>query len=200
MTLNTLSPNAVAAEKEALKNWAQTVHGYQPGEAFTKENFLTDAFWAISCAVQYNKQNALVRQAVRNYPDLIPRCFTILTILHGAYTAEPNKRSIMSDLIGMLDDDLIEQELEVCTYAKNAGVGSFFPELVRVMETIRNVYESKYLNLDALPPTSHQAYTLYVLNCADKLTRNVCEEEMYGHLSLYAGKLERAINLTKPSS
>ena len=183
-----------------MKNWVRTVHNYQPGDAFAKEDFLVDAFRAITSLVHYHKGNPLVQQAVRNYPDLTPRCFTILTILHGAYTSEPSKRSIMDDVIGMLDSDLVEQELEACTYAKNARAGAFFPELVKVMETIRNVYESKYLSLDALPPTSHQAYTLYVLNCADKLSRKVCEEEMYGHLSVYAGKFEKVLDLAKPTS
>jgi len=183
-------------QKEELKEWVRFMHGTGVNDVLSKSDFLRDSFEALASLVHHNKHNSLIQDAVRQYPDLIPRGFTILSVLHGVYTTEPTKKAVMRDFVNLLDEDLIEKELMVCTYARSNKTGAFFPQLVHVLDTIRDIYDAEYFSLQVLPPTSHQAYVLYVLNCADLLCKKVSKEEIFGNLAVCHARLNKVIDLS----
>jgi len=192
-----LSTNNVHLQKNELKDWVRTVFGHEPNKVLSKEDFLRDSFRAIATLVHHNRHNPLIQEAVRQYPDLIPRGFTILSVLFGSFTTEPTKHAIARDFVNLLGDDLIDKELAVCTYAKEAKASAYFPQLVQALNTIRDIYDAEYFSLLVLPPTSHQAYVLYVLNCQNLLQKKVSKEEVFGNLAICHAKFQKAVSPTE---
>lgn len=195
-----MKPLSVQVEKASLEKWINTVHGGTSNDYLTKECFLSASFDAISSLVHFNKSNLLVQEAVRTHPDLIVRGFTILSVLYGAYSMQPRKYSVIKDFVSMLDGDLIEEELRVSDYAKRVGKTSFFPQLSSVLETIREIYDAEHFPLEVLPPTSHQAYALYVLNRRHLLEKEISKEEIYGHIATLWSGMSTALSITKSTA
>jgi hypothetical protein len=186
-------------EQETLLSWIDTVYYLRGGEHLTKETFLHGTWQVLSSLVRHNKANPFIQEAVRRHPDLIPRGFAILSVTYGAYASEPKVRSILRDFVRMLECDLLEKEVNACVYAyaRAKEGGAFFPELHGVLEKIRAIYSAEHFRLDALPPTMHQAYALYVLNNQDKLGKGMSQEELFGHLSVSDSKMRKSIELVK---
>lgn len=195
-----MEPENILQERAVLQDWANTVHGRGHGGALSRSDFLQTSWDALSGLVRWNKQNPLIKEAVKAYPDLIPRAFTILSVLYGAYTAPPEKIALLKDFIALLDKDLIEEEMVICAYAKTNGAGAFFPELGKTLEMIHAVYGAEHFDLTVLPPTPYQAYALYVLNCTDFSERTMGTEELFGHLSVINSKMKKGLALAQTSA
>ncbi|MDO8521224.1 MAG: hypothetical protein Q7S52_03850 [bacterium] len=193
-----MTPDAILAGQTALRNWIDGVHERHGSEPLSKEEFLQESWRVIAGLVHYNKQNLLIRHAVREHPDLVPRAFTILSVLYGTYTAPPSKIAVLMDFVAMLGKDLAAEESSVCAYAKESGAGSFFPELFKILETIRKIYGAEYFSREALPPTLYQAYVIYVLNHTESLKKDVSTQELFGYLSADDSKMRVVVALAKP--
>lgn len=190
------SSNQVAL-KGALKDKLLRVYGYG-GESLSKEDFLRDSWGAIASFVKYNRTDPLIASAVRQHPDLIPRTYTLLTILYGAYGHEPNIRGILKDFIDMLNKDLVEEELQICEYARQKTEWSFFPGLQKTWGAIREVYGAEPFDLNLLPPTPYHAYAMLVLNRPESIKRNTDTEEMFGKLSTLHNQMMTVVALVQP--
>ena len=154
----------VPALKQVLNERIFTQHGGFRGEVLTKEIFLKSLWQHIASLVQYNRENSLVQTAVLDYPELIPRMYVLLSLLYGSYSYQPDIVSILKDLVKHLDQDLEEEELRICEYARGVGKDGFYPELSLTWTMIRRVYGAKEFGLDFLPPTPYHAYALLTLN------------------------------------
>ncbi|HEY9585341.1 MAG TPA: hypothetical protein VJJ02_01985 [Candidatus Paceibacterota bacterium] len=192
-----MTANVATTEQTTLRNWINVVYGLFGGEPLPRERFPQDSWRAIADLVHYNKGNPLVAEAVRRHPDLIPRCFTILTVLYGAYTSEPSRVSILKDLVSMLGKDLVEEERRVLEYAQTKGSGSFFPELYKVQEKIREIYATPRFNRAVLPPTPYHAYALHVLNSYDMLGKNTTTDLIFGQLFAHHSRMESIVQLAR---
>lgn len=193
-----MTPDAIATEQTALRGLIDAVYE-RNGEPLSKKDFLSDSWHAIANFVRYNKENLLIQEAVRQYPDLILRTFVVLSVLYGAYTYAPRKVVVLKDFVAMLGKDLMQEELRVCTYAKTKGAGSFFPELSRAWATIQEIYGAERSRSEALPVTPYRAYALYVLNHSGLLGKNISPEEISEHLSADEGKLRQIVAHIKSS-
>jgi hypothetical protein len=201
-----MTTNPPRVEKTALNDWIDTVYGITRGDTIPKERFLHEAWGAIANIVHYNKENKLMRESVQKYPDLTPRTFTILTVLYGAYSSPPNKRSLLRDFVGMIDKDLIkesdedlgETELKVWEYAKQASKDAFFPELASLLTMVYEIYNSEHFNPKVMPPTLYQGFALFALNHADRLGGNLRPEELFGYLYSDDSRFKEIFSLAKP--
>ncbi len=191
-----MNPEEILFARLALQGWIDSTHGLRGQERFTKENFLHGTWRTLASIVQWNKGNPLVQSSVREYQDLVPRAFTILTIRYGAYCGEPKKYSVMRDFVALLGKDLVEEELGACTYARGTE-SPFFGRLVKILDQIREIYGAEHFRLDALPPTPYHAYVLHALNSTDTLWRAQSNEELFGYLAVYDSMMYKTLQLTK---
>lgn len=183
--------------KETLYHHINLVYGL-PGEPILKEEFLHRT-WESACSlVRHNRTHKLIQNAVGEYSDLCARVYVLLTILHGAYSHEPNIVTILKDLVGLLDKDLVEEEMQVCAYAEKASV-PYFPGLLGTWENIQHVYREKYFPLSVLPRTPHLAYVLYTLNRAEAIGRPTRPEEVFGTLSVMHAKMGEIHSIVQAS-
>lgn len=140
-------------------------YGEPRGPQMIKATFLHNLWRALSTFILNNKSNSLMQDAVHKlqHDDLPHRAFLILSILYGSYDGERDEMSPLKDFILMLGEDLDEEELRICEYA-DGKVHTFFPELRFVWRNIREIYGTEGFDLETLPSTPHQAYSLLVLN------------------------------------
>lgn len=181
-------------EELKLFRWIERVHEFPEEEPMDRRGYLHTSWSAIDGFIRLNRTNGIAQVGVREHPDLISRLYAVLTVLYGAYTAQPMLSTMLRDAIPMLDKDLAEEELRVWSYAKTCvpSGGSFFLELFHMLEMIRDVYGAKHFRLEALPPTPHHAYALLTLHRADLLERDLSREELFGHLSTLDARLKYA--------
>jgi hypothetical protein len=184
-----------AVHKDVLQQRARDVFiGSQP---MLSENFLKQSWEILGNFVHWNKSNPLLQRAVKTYPDLLPRCYFILTASFDAFGYMPTKLALAKDFIGMLNDDLVETELRVCEYAKTKK--GIFSGLSHVMPMIREMYGTEHFCLDVLPPTPHHAYVIFVLNHKEKIRTGVSLEELFGILAVHDSQLRKIFSLIASS-
>lgn len=181
----------VAVYKNGLRIQAADI--FVSIEPMLNEDFLKVSWQTLADFVRWNKENPLVRHAVKMYPDLIPRAYFLLTLKYNAFGYVPTKYALTKDFIGMLGDDLIETELELMEYAKTKK--EIFPGLSRIMPVIREVYDAEHFRLDVLPPTPHQAYAVFVLNHSEKILKGVSPEELFGILAVIDSRLQKLFSV-----
>lgn len=186
--------------REDLLTWISLVHGERGAPFFEQKAFLERTYDSMSLLVHYNKGNALIQKSVQACPYVIPRIFTLLSILYGAYTHEPTKISLLKDFVGLLDTDLVEQEICITEYARNTKVPGFFPELSQIYETIQEVYCSGRYSLHVIPPTPYHAYVMYVSQYYSLLGANPSAEEVFKRLVIVDGKWQEIVSYVDKSN
>lgn len=177
-------------KKELLSNTFM----YDSDTPLVPEEFLHRTWDVLSRFVHWGKQNRLIQDAVKRYPDLIPRAYHIITVLYNAYGYVPHTKALLKDFIEILDDDLDEHELRVYEYAKYPKNG-FLPGLSRVMPVIREVYGAKHFSLEVLPPSPYHAYVLFTLNHQGDIKREVSPAELFGILSIHDSQMKEIFRL-----
>ncbi len=150
-------------KESSISNYCKTLVFVR---VFNQKDFLHELFRLISNIIQNNRRNSIIQQTVEKYPDFIIRAFTSLSILHGSFTTNPSTRSIITDIVGMLNQNLDEIECRYFEYAERSIDTTFFPELYQLWEKIEEVYSFSE-NPNNLPRTHHLAYTMIVLNRPD---------------------------------
>lgn len=182
----------IAAQKTALLS---NIFMYESDAPLMPEAFLHRAWDVLSRFVHWNKQNPLIRDAVKRYPDLIPRGYHILTVLYNAYGYVPPTKALLKDFVNeILDDDLDEYELRVYEYAKYPRNG-FLSGLSEVMPMIREVYGAKHFNLEVLPPAPYHAYVFFTLHHQEKIGQRITPEECFGILSIHDSQMKEIFKL-----
>jgi hypothetical protein len=187
----------ISTGQKSLENWLMKVYGVGRlyDEPLTRQEFLHASWNAFADLVHWNKQNPLIKESVKQYPDLVPRCFAILSVLYGTYTYEPRKSALLRDFIALLGSDLTEEQLEVIEYTQQGTPGSFFPELGKLLAQIHEVYSAEHFNLSVLPPTPYQAYAFFVLNHPDLIGKVMSPEELFGYLSAGDSQMQKLFTL-----
>ena len=153
-------------------------------EILSKELFQRDLYRILSSYIQENQNNGLIQAAILSldYGDLLPRMYLNLSILHGAHSMEPRVVEILKDFIGMLTEDLDEEELRVCAYARTKRAG-FFLEEYWIWRKIRELYGSKDFDLGLLPPTPYYAFLLLSINRPKLILKNMSVTNLFDELS-----------------
>ena len=190
-----LDATQVAAEKAVLQEQIEQIYVCDRGIRLAPDKFLHRTWNMLGMLVGLNKQNPLIQDAIKNYPDLTRRAFFIITALFGAYSLPPTELDLLREFVHMLDDDLDEKELRVWAYAKNKNHG-FFPGLFGVMEQIRRVYDdTERFRPDMLPSRPYQAYAIFVLNNPEKISEEISLEELFNILVGHDSQFNEIVTL-----
>lgn len=183
--------------KTLLKEHLRQFYGFRGG-LIERKDFLHTAWAEISSLIQRERNTALVHEAVKEYTDLIPRAYVLLTLQYGAFAGEPDIIGILKDLVELLDRDLTEEEMRICEYARQVKF-PYFHGLIETWEGIQHVYRAKYFDLKALPPSPHIAYALLTLNDAECIGKKMSPEEMFGKLSVFNEKMHEIHDTVRAS-
>jgi|GEM_PF-3676145 len=182
--------DSIISNKKELRDLVASIYG---GDdlPLTRENFRSELWRALANVVHYNKHNPLIQHAVREYPTLICRAYSILSIRFGSFCYAPMTKSILFDFIEMLDNDIDEVELAACAYAQSQrGKKVFFPELFVIREMVHTIYNVKYFDTSVLPPTPHHAFAIIANNMPELFSSNMSPEALYGHMQVFARKFD----------
>lgn len=123
-------------------------------------------FWdTLARFTHHQKNNELIQLAVREHLDLIPRTYTILCVLFGAFSYEPTKFQLLSSFIELLDKDLVEEELKATEYARQQKPEAmYFSGIAEIVLSIRNVYGKIEWKAEDLPPSPYLGFAFLALN------------------------------------
>lgn len=186
----------IAPPKLELLDWATRMCGELRSAPMTKENFLRGSRHAITSIVRFHKSNPLIKGAVMRLRDgdLNHRAFLILSILYGSHPSEPDRLSFLKDFIGLLENDLEEEEVRTCKYAEGKR-NSFYPELYVLWKNIQEVWQDVDLNHSVLPPTPYIAYGLMVLNRSKEVHEMISGRRLFVEIADLNSYLRRILEL-----
>jgi len=182
-------------EKEAL---LQQLLQYLPqGDLILKNTFLSCIWESVTRLVDHHRHHELVRTAVGNFPDFVPRSFTILAILYGAYSSQNNVAALCRDIVGLLEKDLKEEEEKVLMYSRTIQHPPFFPGLHGLWVSVNSLYGEH--DGFTLPPTPHSAFSLLALNHPEVIGKPVEAEELHEKLLELHEKLSICLAMAESS-
>ncbi len=150
-------------------------------EILTKEKFLLRLWDIFSLIIQYNRKNTLVLKAVGKCPYIIPKSYTIISILYGAFSSEPHLKMVVKEFVCMLNEDIDKKELSVLTYASHKRY-SFFPELYGIWKKIDEIYTSGSFDTTKIPVTPYRAFSFFTLNHAEMIVNYTSIDDIYTKL------------------
>lgn len=150
-------------------------------EILSKKEFLYRLWSVFSLIIQYNRTSPLVLKSIEKCPYIIPRLYTVISILYGAFGHEPQLKNIAKEFVCMLSDDIDKKEINVLKYA-SVRKYSFFPELYSVWEKINEIYTSGSFDVSNLPITPYHAYSLLTLNHSEIIAKNTNIREIFATL------------------
>ncbi len=169
-----------------------------PTELITKSNFLSSVWESLTHLVDYHRNNELVAKAVKNNPDFVPRAFTLIVILYGAYSTQNNMASLFRDIVGLLDKDLKEEEKKVIIYSKSVQHPPFFRGLHGLWDSVNGIYANGNIGL-ILPQTPYLAFSLLALNHPEVIGKPVKVDELCERLLNLHEKMSFCLTVAQTS-
>jgi hypothetical protein len=158
-------------EKELLLR--QLMQHSSPTEVISNALLLNCIWESLTHLVNHHRNHKLVRTAVASFPDFIPRSFTIIALLYGAYSSQNNIASLSNDIVGLLDKDLKEEEVKIVTYSNTVQHPKFYPGLHTLWGSVNDLYSSVESDGLILPQTPHSAFSLLVLNHPELIGKSI---------------------------
>ena len=138
---------------------------YSKRDPIPKEEFFQEFWRILTSFVHHQKANPLIAAAVKEHLDLIPRTYAIISVLYGAFTYQPSRFDLLSAFVGMLDKDLVEEELKATEYAfARKPEGMYFPGLAIILQNVHHLYGSIEYKSEDLPPSPYLGFTFLALN------------------------------------
>lgn len=149
--------------KQQLRDQAHFL--YADSLPIPRDQFLRTFWDTLARFTHHQKQNDLIQCAVLEHLDLIPRAYTILSVLYGAFSYEPTKFQLLSSYIELLDKDLVEEELKVTEYARQQKPEQmYYPGMADIVLNIHSVYGKIEWKPEDLPPSPYLGFAFLALN------------------------------------
>ncbi|MCA9354507.1 MAG: hypothetical protein KC877_03245 [Candidatus Kaiserbacteria bacterium] len=144
------------------------------GPALELENFSLRIWRFVEQFIRDHRDHTIIQQAVRRYPDLIPRMYTVCALRFASFSYAPTLGYMVKDLVSCLEEDLDASVVATMRYwQENLPRPSFFGALLELWQAIDRFYAKlPRRQVMEYPPNRYHAFVLVSLNDKDLLLQD----------------------------